>query len=604
MYSVMNTSCKYKVNGKNESIIKKGFMAFVETAQSSYLYTFLGFIFCGLLVAADYGVLVFNRLIINNIWNLELVQTPNDNTKYVITLIIFVSVIIVFKGIIEIIDNYYGQKRLSRFQQYIDERIVWKCKELDISVFDSPQFYNQLEQVNSTKRMLGFFIYRVLFLVKALFMIMPALVIIISSQWYIAIAILMLMIPSIFHRGKCDGKMMEYDSKNRDASRKMSYWCRLVFGKESAKELRLYNFTDYVVAKYEGLMTGFLNGKKKIIRKYGCLESLVKVLPFLAVFAGGVILVIDVTKGVLEPGDFLYFIGIYIMLINNLDSLFQELATVKQHMFAYDKYREFLRMETIVKDNGTQVLNDPKVIEFDNVWFRYPRTDKDVLKGFSCLFRYNEKNAIIGLNGAGKTTIIKLLLRFYDPDEGKILIDGIDIKEYSIESLRKCFGVTFQDFNIFSVSLRENIAFSNWEECNNDERIKESLEYTGFQLDCDLDCEVGKEFTETGRGLSGGEAQKIAIARCVFSSANFLIMDEPTAALDAYAENALMQKFEEYYKDKGLIIISHRLRNVKGMDNIFVISDGKLLEKGNHDQLMELQGEYHRLFMLQAEKYE
>ena len=230
------------MNGNNESVVKKGFMAFVETAQSSYLYTFLGFVFCGLSVAADYGVLVFNRLIINNVWDLELAQTSNDNTKYIIMLIIFASVIIVLKGIIEIIDNYFGQKRLSRFQQYIDEKIVLKCKELDISVFDSPQFYNQLEQVNSTKRMLGFFIYRVLFLVKALFMIIPALVIIFASQWYVAIAILTLMIPSIFFRGKCDGKMMEYDSKNRDVSRKMSYWCRLVFGKESAKELRLYNF--------------------------------------------------------------------------------------------------------------------------------------------------------------------------------------------------------------------------------------------------------------------------------------------------------------------------------------------------------------------------
>ena len=148
-----------KMDGNHGSVIKKGFRAFVETAQSSYLYTFLGFVFCGLSVAADYGILVINRLIINNVWDLEEeVQTSNDNTKYIIMLIIFVAVIIILKGIIEIIDNYFGQKRLSRFQQYIDERIVLKCKELDISVFDSPQFYNQLEQVNSTKRMLGFFI--------------------------------------------------------------------------------------------------------------------------------------------------------------------------------------------------------------------------------------------------------------------------------------------------------------------------------------------------------------------------------------------------------------------------------------------------------------
>lgn len=592
------------MNIESKGLVKKGFQAFVETAQSSYLYTFLGFIFCGLLVAADYGVLVFNRLIINNVWDLGSDEQSKAQVKFVIILLISVSLIIVIKRIIEIVDNYFGQKRLSRFQQYIDEKIVRKCKELDISVFDSPQFYNQLEQVNSTKRMLGFFVYRVLFLVKAIFVIIPALVIILFSQWYVAIAILILMIPSIFLRGKCDGKMMEYDSRNRNASRKMSYWCRLVFGKESAKEVRLYNFTDYVVSKYEGLMIGFLNGKKRIIRKYGWLESLAKVLPFFAVFFGGVKLVIGVTEGVLELGDFLYFLGIYIVLINNLDSLFQELATVKQHMFAYDKYREFLGMETMVKDHGTKVLNNPREIEFDNVWFRYPRTDRDILKGLSCRFRYNEKNAIIGLNGAGKTTIIKLLLRFYDPDKGRILIDGTDIREYSIESLRKCFGVAFQEFNIFSISLRENVAFSDWTERNNDQRIMEALAYTDFSLDCEIDTEVGKEFSETGRGLSGGEAQKIAIARCVFSAAGFLIMDEPTAALDAYAENALMQKYGEFYKDKGLIIISHRLRNVKGMDNIFVISDGRVLEKGSHERLMELKGEYHRLFMLQAEKYE
>lgn len=583
---------------------KKMHEAFLMTMKSSSYYTILGVLFCAALVVISYLSLYFNKEIINGVQELANNSGEREVKEVFLFLACFV-VVIVIRGIIEVFDRYYSEKRLSVFQQYIDGQIVKKCRVLDISCFDSPKFYNQLEQVNSTKRMLGFLVYRVLFVTKAFFMFASAVVILVSAaQWYIVIGMILFMIPSFLYRGKCDYKIMQYENDNRRMSREMSYWCKIVFAKESAKELRLFNFSEYVVKAYSKLIDQFLKAKKKIISKYGLRESLVKILPYAVVFIGGLQLAYQVIGGSIELGDFIYYLGIYLTFISCLNELFDEVATVEQHMFAYDKYIDFMNMENSVKDEGKMELLDPKVIEFSDVWFRYPNTDRDVLRGFTCSFGYSEKIAIIGMNGEGKTTIIKLLLRFYDPDQGVIKINGRDIREYTIESLRKQFGLALQEFNIFSMSLRDNVTLSDWNRRSFDKDIEEALNFSEFNLNCDLDCDLRKDYSEDGRGLSGGEEQKIAIARCVFSNAGFLVMDEPTASLDAVAEAKLMSKYESIYKDKGLILVSHRLSNVRNMDKIVVLKGGVVLESGNHNELMSKKGEYSRLFSLQAERYE
>lgn len=583
--------------------IKKMFSAFRLTAESSVGYTTAGFLFCTILVIISYVMLFLSKEIINGI---QLLVDGKDEViiKRVFFMLTCSVIIIILKGIIEVIDNYFGQERLSIFAQYIDGQIVTKCRTLDISCFDSPNFYNQLEQMNATKMMLGFIVYRVLFVTEAFLTVIPAFIILAMSQWYLLVGIILLMIPSFIYRGKCDFVLMQYENENRSLFRKMSYWSKIVFAKESAKELRLFDFTDYVSGKYSIMISKVIKDKKKLISKYGRRESLVKMLPYLCVFGGGVQLASGIVHKTIELGDMIYFLGIYLMLIENLDSLVSEIATAKQHMFAYDKFNDFMNMESSIKDEGKFVLTEPEIIEFQNVRFRYPHTDRYVLSNFSCIFKYSEKTAIVGLNGSGKTTIIKLLLRFYEPTEGFIRINGRDIREYTIESLRKHFGVAFQEFNIYSMSIRDNVAITDWESRYNDKKIKDALAFSGFDLDCDLDCDLGKDFSETGRGLSGGEAQKIAIARCVFSNVGFFIMDEPTAALDAYAEAELMNRYEQIYKDKGLIIVSHRLGNIRNMDKIVVIKDGALLECGSHDELMRQKGEYCRLVNMQAEKFE
>lgn len=243
-----------------------------------------------------------------------------------------------------------------------------------------------------------------------------------------------------------------------------------------------------------------------------------------------------------------------------------------------------------------------------NVHFTYPGSDTEILKGISFKLRAGEKMAFVGQNGAGKTTLIKLFLRFYDPTEGEILLDGINIKEFDIDAYRNRFGVIFQDFFRYEFTLRENIAVGNIEEVQNDHKIhyaasKSLAEQVIAEMEDGLEQRLGRRFSK-GQELSGGQWQKIALARAYMKDADIMILDEPTSALDAQAEYDVFERFIGLTKGKTSIIISHRFSTVRMADRILVLKDGKVLEIGTHEELMENPKLYSELFKLQAAGYQ
>ena len=245
-------------------------------------------------------------------------------------------------------------------------------------------------------------------------------------------------------------------------------------------------------------------------------------------------------------------------------------------------------------------------VEFHNVSFRYPNTDHDVLKRVNIKFNVGEKLAVVGMNGSGKTTFIKLLCRLYDPTEGEILLNGVDIRKYNYDEYRSIFSMVFQDFQLFSFSLGQNVAASVNYDAN---RVKTCLEKAGFgnrlkEMPQGLDTCLYKDFEENGVEISGGEAQKIALARALYKDAPFIVLDEPTAALDPVAEAEVYSKFNKIVGDKTTIYISHRLSSCRFCDEIAVFDNGQIVQQGSHDELVaDENGKYHELWYAQAQYY-
>jgi len=245
---------------------------------------------------------------------------------------------------------------------------------------------------------------------------------------------------------------------------------------------------------------------------------------------------------------------------------------------------------------------------FDHVSFRYPGKDYNVINDFSVTIEPGETVVLVGLNGAGKTTLIKLLTRLYDPTEGRILLDGIDLREYDVEDLYSVFGIIFQDFGKYAFTVRENIAFGDVKREIDDDRVRASAaqgnasEYIDA-MPLGYDTPLMRIFEPTGLELSGGQWQKLAIARAFYRDSDIMILDEPTASLDPMAEQEIFNQFDSLRKDKTTIFVSHRLSSAVIASKIIVMQNGRLIEEGNHRELMERRGEYYTLFSTQAKRY-
>ena len=273
-----------------------------------------------------------------------------------------------------------------------------------------------------------------------------------------------------------------------------------------------------------------------------------------------------------------------------------------------ERYKEFLEYKNTIKYNRKNTIRRCPTIEFKNVYFKYPGNDHYTISDLSFKIESGKKIALIGINGAGKTTIIKLLLRFYELDRGQILIDGEDIHNYSLEALNSIFGVCFQNVSKYSLTLRENLALSNITRIDDQEALLLAAEAAGADkiietLPYGLDTDMTRNFNNEGAELSGGQWQKVALTRTFFRDSGVVILDEPSAALDPVAEDHIFSSFKNLCKDRSGILISHRLSSVMLVDEIILLENGTVIEKGTHHGLINKNGRYADLYRMQSEKY-
>ncbi|MEG1710194.1 MAG: ABC transporter ATP-binding protein [Clostridia bacterium] len=401
----------------------------------------------------------------------------------------------------------------------------------------------------------------------------------------------------------------EYEQKDNVAKfyRKMNYFNRMTNDFKAGKDIRIYNLKERIKSNYDIEVIGYTKLLKQIKMK----QFKIGFFELLTLFISDVVTYGILTSSVITNKMGIDDFSMYIAAILALSVTLKTVALKLQKIYAEGEdvrdYFKFLDEDMYIKGgNRKAIKGDTLEIKFVDVSFKYPETEKYILSHLNFTINKGEKLAIVGINGAGKSTIVKLITGLFDVTEGDIFINGISIKEFEKKELFKMFSVVFQDYNILAFTLKENIASSSDE--IDEKRVIEALDKVGLskkvkQMKNGINSMMHKNIEDDGEELSGGESQKVAIARALYKDANMVIMDEPTAALDALAEAAIYNDFSELVKGKTAIYISHRLASTKFCDKIALFDKEGLKEYGNHEELMALKGEYYNMFMVQGKYY-
>jgi ATP-binding cassette subfamily B protein len=392
--------------------------------------------------------------------------------------------------------------------------------------------------------------------------------------------------------------------------RELDYLRYLGASSESAKEIKIFGLGNYLADRSRALFERFYLDNKKLAIQRTVQGSFLNLAPTGAYYLAYALILRRALTGALSVGDLTLATGAFSRARSIMESLVSGLAGIsEQSLFIKDLFDFFDSKPTIIsKPDALPVPRPIKIgFEFENVSFAYPGSDKRVLSNVSFRFEAGEKVALVGENGAGKTTLVKLIARLYEPTEGRILLDGVDLRDYNVEELRHEIGVIFQDYMRYDMLAQENIGLGRIEQVSDEIRIQSSAQKSLAApviagLPKNYQQMLGRRF-EGGVDLSIGQWQKIALARAYMRDAQILILDEPTASLDARAEFEVYQRFVELTAGKMAILISHRFSTVRMADRILVLEKGFVVEEGSHKELLALGGKYSELFELQAAGY-
>lgn len=498
------------------------------------------------------------------------------------------------------------------FNDYIEFQLDKKLNTLDPATFESSKFQTLLAQMNGVKGAMSSFLERFIGLVAFAIKLITA-ILVVSTKFPIFVPIIIVStIPMFLALNKYRDDLWPFMSKERGILERLFQYIRATFSNAStSKEVAIFKNGPILLDKFK---TNHDSYYKRFTKAYS--KSLYTLIPagFIQVAAFALTQSFNlaaVLAGKLGIGEFTLYFNQTLNLAQSADMVLDMYSSMNMRSKYIDQYFEILDYPRSISQPERPVYirkqSRTPVLEFKNVSFQYPESQRPVLKDFNLKIEGGEKIALVGENGAGKSTIIKLILRFYDPTEGEILIDGINIKDMDLDEWYKKIGALFQDFIKYQFTFRENIIFGNLEKKDDLSAIREAIEKAGADsylkdLPKGMDQVLGKTF-ENGEDLSGGQWQKLALARAFFRDAPILILDEPTSAIDAKAEYEIFQRVNKLQKDKTVIIISHRFSTVRNADRILVLDEGKIIEEGDHKQLMKKNGLYAELFNIQAQGY-
>ena len=502
----------------------------------------------------------------------------------------------------------------EKVANHIKMNIITKARDVDMRSFDNPDFYEKLENANREAGM------RPLHILSATFNVISSVISAVS--FVVVLATLSPIAPLLIICAAVPGAIVNYVYRNRNFQymrrhskerREMMYYSGLMVNKDMAKEIKLLGLGNTFIGKYKSVFERYYKGIRSLIVREGVTQVIVA---FLSVLANCALFVYIAYNIVFEGGmigDYSLYTGALTSISSYVSTLLTATATIYEGTLFINNLIDFTKEEVTVvptlKEPIKPDLDAPHTIELRNVSFSYPGTDRRVIDNVSLTFNPAESVVLVGLNGAGKTTLIKLITRLYDPTEGEILLDGRDIREYDVAALHDMFGIVFQDFGKYAESAKENIVFGDINRNYTDEEVVAAAVHgnsDGFisELPDGYDTPLTRIFEENGIELSGGQWQKLSVSRAFYKKSEILILDEPTASLDAIAEQEIFNQFRELSRGKITVFVSHRLSSAVDADKIVVLENGKVVEEGNHEQLMQKKGKYHTLFTTQASRYQ
>ncbi|MCU1242884.1 MAG: transporter related protein [Candidatus Acidoferrum typicum] len=506
--------------------------------------------------------------------------------------------------------NFCDVVLADKYSRHISTKIMEHASHLDLTSFEDPSFYDRMERarVQGTDRIV---------LIQATGLLIQQLVTTVSlaagilffSPW-ILIALVACVVPAFL--GETHFAFMGYSLNFRQtpAKREMEYLRVLGGSKESAKELKLFGLAPFLVGRYAKLSNELHEQTVGLAKRKLMVGGLLSLLGTLGYYGSYAFVIYETVVGALTIGSLYFLTGAIAGASTNIQALFATFSTIADQALFVTDLLDFFAMKPAVSSKPN-ALPVPRPIlegfEFRNVSFTYSGHTRLVLSDVSFHLKRGERLALVGENGQGKTTIVKLLTRLYDPTAGQILLDGVDLREYDLEDLWRETGVIFQDFMRYDMTAAENIAIGKIEDRENTFRVRSAAQKSLAEgvirkLPKSYDQILGRRF-EGGVDLSGGEWQKMALARAYLRDAQLLILDEPTAALDAKSEHEVFQRFAELTHGKMALLISHRFSTVKMADRILVLEQGQIAEQGDHEELLLRGGRYAEMFELQASSY-
>lgn len=506
--------------------------------------------------------------------------------------------------------DYMDLRLADEFNRYLNLRLMKKAASLDLTYFENADFYDKLERARAqASDRVGMPAAMGNLFQRSIILLSMAAAVIHYSPW-LFVLLLVCTIPAFLGESHFALRGYALAHELTPLRRELDYLRVLGSSRESAKEIKIFGLEKFLNHRYRDLSSTLVDRNRRLARARLGWGAALAALGSIGYYGSYVFLVWEAVQGQITVGTLALLSGAIASANTELQTIFSLLSAMSEQALFLTDLLTFFDVQPLII-NKPDAIPGPRTIRegfaCENVSYHYPGSETLVLRDLNFRILPGESVAIVGENGTGKTTLVKLLARLYEPTAGRITLDGVDVRDFRMEDLRAAVGVIFQDFMRYDMSVRDNIAAGRMELRQSDPELWEALTKAGAKEVVDelpnrIEQMLGRRF-EGGQDLSGGQWQRIALARAYLRNAQLLILDEPTAALDAVAEQQVFEKFAELTQDRMAILISHRFSTVRMVDRIVVLADGRIEEEGNHDTLISLGGRYSYMFELQAANY-
>jgi ATP-binding cassette, subfamily B, bacterial len=519
---------------------------------------------------------------------------------------------LLLQAILQQLDAYTTQVMSDRFLLFANTQLLQQATRLDLAHYESSEFHDIMERAQQSGSNYPMRVMRLLLqLLGQVTRLVGLLALLLRFNPLVFVLLLLSALPTFWVSVRFSERRFWMTRRQTPSRRLADYFGKVLTEPAFVKEVRLFNLGDYLADQYHDIRAEFNRESQVLARRQGLAQVTLEIISAVGFYGAYALVLWETVRGLVTIGDLTLYAGTFQQAQAATTGILTTTATLYEFNLYVSQYFEFIDLAPqVISPSRPKPFPEPirEGLVLQDVYFTYPGSEKPTLKNINLTVGPQECIALVGLNGSGKTTLLKLLTRLYDVDRGLIALDDIPLSAFDLKDLRRNIGVLFQDFARYALSVKDNIGFGNLPARGDEYQVTQAAIDAGATdviegLGKGYETVLGKMF-DGGVDLSGGQWQKIGLARAFMSQAQVLILDEPTAAVDALAEHDLFERFRQLTQGKMTFLVSHRFSTVRMADRIVVLEQGEIIETGTHEQLMAQQGRYEELFRLQAESYQ